>query len=436
MPTKSRRKFLRRFSALLFAFLATSLSAEPLRLSLDDALHRALSEGATARLAATQAERARVNEREALSGLLPQADARLLRTNQSINLETFGFVIPGFPSIIPPFDLYEAQITAAVQLFNMTALRLYQSRHAGAAASEFEVARAESDVAASVSRLYVMVQRADAQIESRQADVKLFEQLLKVTQDEFEAGTGTRLDVAQAKLQVSRARSLLLTAQNDRSAATLALLNAIGENQTGDVVLVDPLPAPPTAPVVDTALATATNRPEVRALEEHLREAKLAYAAAKAQYLPKLAVDFEGDYAGLHTDTLRWTRRISGVLSVPIFRGTIPANITRARLEMEDVETRLGSARSDVEQEVRTSVLSLQNATERVNVAEEQVQVAEEALTIARDRHAAGYGSPVEVDRAEDQYQQAHEALIAARADAALANVQLRHATGELQVPK
>ena len=318
----------------------------------------------------------------------------------------------------------------------MTALRLYQSRHAGAAASEFEVARAESDVAASVSRLYVMVQRADAQIESRQADVKLFEQLLKVTQDEFEAGTGTRLDVAQAKLQVSRARSLLLTAQNDRSAATLALLNAIGENQTGDVVLVDPLPAPPTAPVVDTALATATNRPEVRALEEHLREAKLAYAAAKAQYLPKLAVDFEGDYAGLHTDTLRWTRRISGVLSVPIFRGTIPANITRARLEMEDVETRLGSARSDVEQEVRTSVLSLQNATERVNVAEEQVQVAEEALTIARDRHAAGYGSPVEVDRAEDQYQQAHEALIAARADAALANVQLRHATGELQVPK
>ena len=69
MPTKSRRKFLRRFSALLFAFLATSLSAEPLRLSLDDALHRALSEGATARLAATQAERARVNEREALGGL-------------------------------------------------------------------------------------------------------------------------------------------------------------------------------------------------------------------------------------------------------------------------------------------------------------------------------------------------------------------------------
>jgi outer membrane protein TolC len=80
--------------------------------------------------------------------------------------------------------------------------------------------------------------------------------------------------------------------------------------------------------------------------------------------------------------------------------------------------------------------MSLQNAEGRVRVAEESVQVAEEALTIARDRKAAGYGSTVEVDRAEDQYQQAHESLISARADAALASVQLRHATGEIQAPK
>ena len=50
--------------------------------------------------------------------------------------------------------------------------------------------------------------------------------------------------------------------------------------------------------------------------------------------------------------------------------------------------------------------------------------VAEEALTIARDRRSAGYGSPVEVDRAEDVYRQAHEDLIAAQADAAHGVVQ------------
>lgn len=429
---------MRRFSALVFVFLATSaLAAEPLRLTLDDALQRALSEGATAKLAATAAERARVSEREALSGLLPQAEARLAQSNQSINLETFGFTLPGVPPIIGPFDVTEAQVTAAVQLFNMTALRLWQSRRAGAAASKFDVERAENDVVASVSRLYVLVQRADAQIVSRQADLKLFEQLQRLADDELQAGTGTRLDVAQARLQASRARAAVLSAQNDRNVAAFALLNAIGEEQASDVVLADTLPDAPPVPSADDALVRAReHRPELRSLEAHLREAELAYSAAKAQYLPKIAVDFAGDYAGLEPNELRWSRRITGAITMPIFRGTIPANIARARLEAEDMRTRLASARGDVEQEVRTSVMSLQNAEGRVRVAEESVQVAEEALTIARDRKAAGYGSTVEVDRAEDQYQQAHESLISARADAALASVQLRHATGEIQAPK
>jgi outer membrane protein len=412
----------------------TTTTAPVIRLSLDEALQRALYEGATARLAQSAAERSRIAEREALTGLLPQGDARLMRSNESVNLEEFGFTLPGIPSVIGPFNVYQAQVSAAAQLFNLAALRLYQSRHAAAGAGRYEVARAESDVAASVSRLYVMAQRADAQIVSRQADMKLFEDLLRVANDELEAGTGTKLDVAQARLQLSRARSGWLAAQNDRTAAALALLNAIGESQASDVVLTDPVIAAAPAPDVDAALAAAREqRPEIKALEAHLREAQLAFAAARAQYLPTLAIEFAGDYGGLQTSNLLWTRRITAVASVPLFRGTIPANIARARLEAQDLETRLGSLRGDVEQDVRTAVLTLRNAEERVSVAEEQVQVAEEALTIARDRKSAGYGSTVEVDRAEDQYQQAHEALIAARADAALANVQLRRATGDLR---
>ena len=68
-----------------------------------------------------------------------------------------------------------------------------------------------------------------------------------------------------------------------------------------------------------------------------------------------------------------------------------------------------------------------------MNVATETVTVAEEALTIAQDRRSAGYGSPVEVDRAEDNYRQAHEDLIAAKADAAMAWFALQHATGGIR---
>ena len=86
----------------------------------------------------------------------------------------------------------------------------------------------------------------------------------------------------------------------------------------------------------------------------------------------------------------------------------------------------------DGEQAGRGSVLSLEGDEEGVQVASDTVKVAEEALTVARDRREAGYGSPVEVDRAQDSYRQAHEDLISAQADAAAAHFDLLHATGEI----
>ena len=118
---------------------------------------------------------------------------------------------------------------------------------------------------------------------------------------------------------------------------------------------------------------------------------------------------------------------------MPIFRGDINSAIARAKADLEDARIRHHAAERDVEQEVRSSLLTVQNANARVAVASENVKVAEEALQIARDRRSAGYGSPVEVDRAEDAYRQAHEDLIAAQADAAMAWYSLQHATGGIR---
>jgi outer membrane protein len=414
------------------AVLALPLEAEPLRLTLPDAVSMALREGTLSRLAQSQAERAEIARREALSGLLPQSEARVQRYSESINLATFGFQFPGQPPVIGPFNVIDAQVTAAMQLFNLAALRYYQASRAGVEASRWRLQQAQNEVTVSVARLYVMVQRADAQVISREANVRLFEQLLKVSQDEFEVGTGTRLDVAQSNVQLSRAREALLRAQNDRESARLALLSAIGADQSQDVVLA-PLTAPAAAPAIDAALATAREqRPELKEAQAAEKQAELTLGSAKARRIPRVELNFLGDYAGNTTDEMHSTRRIAAGIAMPLFRGDIPANIARARLEAEDIRTRASAASRDVEQQVRTSILSLQNAEARVTVAGESAKVAEEALTIARDRRSAGYGSSIEVDRAEDAYRQAQEDLIAAEADAALAAVQVQYATGTI----
>src|SRR5439155_1619549 len=71
----------------------------------------------------------------------------------------------------------------------------------------------------------------------------------------------TRLDVAQANVQLTRARQSLLVAQNDRQNAIFALLNAIGADESAEIVLVDSMPA---AEGGGTPLETARKlRPEL-----------------------------------------------------------------------------------------------------------------------------------------------------------------------------
>ncbi|MDQ3282576.1 MAG: TolC family protein [Acidobacteriota bacterium] len=407
--------------------------AETLRLSLREAIAMAMQQGTVARLARSQEERAEIARREALSGLLPQSEARIMRYNESINLATFGFELPGQPPVIGPFDVFDAQVSAAAQLFNLAALRYYQASRAGVEASRFHLQQAQNDVAMTISRLYVLGQRADAQVAAREANVALSQRLLEAAQTEFEAGTGTRLDVAQANVQLARSREALLRAQNDRQTARLALMNAIGADQASDVVLAEPLAPPPAAPAIDAALAAArTQRPELKEVEAAQRQAELTVSSARARRIPRVELGFLGDYAGNSMDELHSSRRIGVSLIAPLFRGDIPANIARARLEAEDIRTRAQAAARDVEQQVRTSILALENANARVAVARESATVAEQALTIARERRAAGYGSAVEVDRAEDAYRQAQEDVIAAQADASLAFHQLQYATGAM----
>ena len=412
---------------------AIASRAETIRLTLADAVQQALRNGTSAQMARIAEERARINQSEALENLLPQAEAKLSRYSQSINLQTFGFSIPGQPPVVGPFNVTDANISAAMQLFNVAALRHWQSVRAGVTASRFETEQAENDVAQAVSRLYVIVQRASAQVASREADVTLFTRLAEVANDEFKAGTGTRLDVAQANVQLARSRQALLLAQNDRQNAMFALLNAIGADEGAEVVIADPVPSFTTAPRTDAALTAArSQRPELKAAEARLREAELAVTAAKSRRYPSLAADFEGDFSGNRTSDLRWTRRVAGSVAVPLYRADINIMIARAKAQLHDVQLQSSQRRRDVEQDVRRSLLNLQSAEARLQVAGETVKVAEEALTVARDRREAGYGSPVEVDRAQDSYRQAHEDLIAAQADAAAAHFDLLHATGEI----
>ena len=427
----------RRIAAALACLLsAPVLHADTIRLSLKEAVSRALSDGTAARIASERIDASRYQAHQARAALMPQVGVETVGTNQSINLESFGLVIPGFPTVIPPFSFLDAHARIALDVVDVAAHRRYEAAVTGVSVSMTEREGTENDVMAAVATLYVALQRAEASVAAAKANVELFSKLRDLADDQRQAGVATKLDSTRAEVTLSRQRQTLLVAQNRREDARLALLHAAGADQGLEVELTDPLEErAETAPSVEEALRAAREeRPELRALAGRLHAAGLATEAEKAERLPRLGFQFQGGYSGFHFNDLFWTRSVSAFLSVPVFTGgrtaarIAEANSVSRELRLEQIETD-----RRIEEDVRKAVLAWQIARERVRVARESERLAGEELEFARDRFIDGLSSSIEVDNAQTSLVQAQEDRIAALADEAQSRFDLALATGRIR---
>ena len=417
-------------------FAGAAASGETLRLSLREAVDRALSDGTAARIAMERVERSVLVSREARSAFLPQIAVEASGANQSINLQTFGLTLPGFPAVIPPFSFFDAHARIALDIIDVAAAKRYEAARRGTVVSQVERTRTENDVAAAVATLYVALQSAEASVAAARANVDLFSKLRDLADDQRKAGVATRLDSTRAEVALSRQRQILLQAENRREAARLALLHAAGADQALEVEVTDTLQdRDETAPAPEDALARAREgRPELRALDERLREAGLEAEAESAERLPRLGVQFQGGYSGFHFDDLFWTRSVVGLVSVPVFTGgRTAAREAEARSRERELALQKVETERQVEEEVRRALLDWDNARERVRVARESERLATEELQFARDRFAEGVTSSIEVDNAQTSLATAQEDRIAALADAARARFDLARATGTIR---
>jgi outer membrane protein TolC len=86
-------------------------TAEPLALSIVDAIGRALRYNLGLINAQRAMERAASTRERELADLLPNVSARLAETRQKVNLAAFGFPLPaGIPSVVGPFNVFDARV--------------------------------------------------------------------------------------------------------------------------------------------------------------------------------------------------------------------------------------------------------------------------------------------------------------------------------------
>ncbi|MGA2738211.1 MAG: TolC family protein [Bryobacteraceae bacterium] len=442
---------------------------EPLRLSLKRAVEIATSpEGNTyIQLSGESLRQAKSRSAEARSALLPDIEAQAEETTAMKSIAALGLdlatdtallgaeknlnptlaniadpllndIIKDIPRVVGPFNSVDVRARASWDAVDFSSIRRYQASRAAIRAASHDSANTDDSVSATVAKAYLAALRSDADVEAYQGNVALAEAVLKQSENQKAAGTGTGIDVTRAKVQLSNEKQHLLAVQNERSKAYLQLLRAMGMNLATELELTDKLSYAPTDAIsVEQAQAEALkNRPDIKAQADREAAARLQANSVKLERLPNLIA--YGDYGTTGTNgdivSLLPTRDYGVALRVPIFDGgRRDARRAESASQFRQERLRTNDLHEQIELDIRTALDSLHSAEEQFKVAEEGLTLSDSELTQARRRFEAGFATNLEVTDAQTRLDRARDNRIDALFSYNVARIDLGRAMGNVR---
>jgi outer membrane protein TolC len=424
--------------------IGARLMAAPVELSLKRAVQLATSPDGNTRIqlideALKQAESRRLQSRAAL---LPDISAAYTEQNLTRNIAALGVQLtspfPGFqiPQFVGPFTTLDGRVSATQSVFDISAYRRYQASKMALSAARSDVQGTEEQVAAQVARAYLGAVRADADVETANADVALSEAVLKQAENQKAAGTGTGIEITRARVQLANDRQRLLAAENARRSAMLQLLRAIGLRLDTELVLTDRLnDAPVDAMTLDQAKAKALeDRPDYQAQREREANARITAEAVKLERMP--TVTAFGDYgeSGTGFNSSLPTRTVGVTVRIPIFDGgRRDARRVESASQARSEKVKTNDLRQQIELDVRLALDALRSAGEQVKVAREGLELAENEMTQARRRYDAGVAVALEVTDAQTRLARARDNRTVALYNYSLARIDLAQSVGAVR---
>jgi outer membrane protein TolC len=409
---------------------------EVLRLTLSEAINRALLYNLGAIESDENTRAARGQRLLALSSLLPQASAGVNENVAEVNFTALGLgaiKIPGIPAVAGPFSYSTASASLSQTLFSYESIQRFRSARTAEQAAGLSYRDTLDVITLTVGNAYLQVIEARSRIEAEEAQVQNAKALSDQAVDEFQAGTSPRIDVTRTEVQLHTEQYNLSVARNNFAVAKLSLGRAIGLPLGQAFEIADLLPyADINPPTVEDALKMAYNsRSDFRSALNSAKSAEQALSAAKGQRYPVVAVN--GDYGdqGPRFSQSHGIFSFQAGINVPIFTGgRIKGDITQAEAAVRQRKAEAENVRGQIDYDVRTAFLNLNAAKEQVDVAHQNVDLANDNVARSKERFAAGVTDSVEVVQSEQSLASANDQYITSLYSHNLAKLALARALG------
>ena len=412
---------------------AGEVSAQPIDLTLDDAIQRGLKNNLGVILSGVQTAAARGQRLSQLQALLPAVDFSAKETVMQADLAAQGLRIPGFPTIIGPFGYTDLRASLSWSLVDVSSLRKYLAERHNFAAAQLSAQDARELVVLTVGNAYLLALADETRVAAVQAQGATAKVSLDQAAANHQAGTAPLLDELRARVDAQSLEQQLIVARNALEKDKLSLARAIGLPLGQSYNLADKAPFAAFEKVdVETAIRQArANRKDLAAMAEQAKAAAEQRKAATAERLPTIKADVDYGDIGVNVRHSHGTVDATGTLSVPIFkefglRGD--AQVAQAQLDIQ--QAKLSDMNAQVEADVRDALLDIASAEKQVEVARSSVELSTEALNEAQQRYANGVSDNLAVSQAEQSLAQANDQYVASLYRHNLAKLSLARALG------
>ncbi len=284
---------------------------------------------------------------------------------------------------------------------------LVQSADLHAQAQDQSTEATRTQILLAVDQAYFDELRAEAVLKVAQETVSARQLVADQIVALQKSSLRSTLDVSFANVNLSDAKLLLATAQNNINAAQVQLANTLGmpaqAQQGGFVLSPEPSPGPlpnTVQPLVDQALR---ERPDAAALRLEQTSAERAAKAEHDLYFPTVSV--AGVAGVVPTGVSEVSGRYGAIgvnVSVPIFNGHLfKARQTEAELRAQAAAQVLKVLENRIQRDVEVAYLNATTAFERIGLTAELLEQARKAADLAQSRYDIGLGSIVELGQAQ-----------------------------------
>ena len=417
---------------------STAQEPVPYRLTLQDAIRKALQANLNILVAGTRVDEAEGARERALSAaLLPRVNAQTYANFQNRNLRAFGISVPGipFPSVVGPFSNYDFRIYAQQNVIDLASYRTLKASEHAVDAGKMDERDARDLIVRSIAGLYLNAQSAAARVDAAQSRVTDATTLLKLATDKHDAGMATGVDVLRAQVQLANDKQTLLVEQNDLKQALLSLARNLGMSPGTQLELAEPLlyrvlaeQRPET--LLPAALQTRADYLSLANQRHGLIEQE---RANRARYYPKVSINGNIGELGRSIGDVQTTGLIQGQIDFTVFDRDRSGEAEQLASRVKRIDDQIADLRRGVDQDVRQALLNLESANEQVSVAQQGQDLARRELALTQDRFQAGTANNVEVVTAQDELARAEENYILAVSSHVDAKFALARAMGDTE---